>query len=65
MAVPWFESKISAASEGSFADDEDVAFGLGIGLDRDQVRASRRDLSRLHFDFSERKTNLEFSALIT
>jgi hypothetical protein len=29
----WVERKNSAASSGSFAGEEDVAFGLGIGFD--------------------------------
>jgi hypothetical protein len=33
MAVPWVERKNSTASSGSFAGEEDVAFGLGIGFD--------------------------------
>jgi hypothetical protein len=40
-----------------------VAFGLG--LDRGQMRRSSGDLSHLHFDFSERKTRIEFDALTT
>lgn len=30
---PWVERKNSAASSVSFAGEEDVAFGLGVGFD--------------------------------
>jgi hypothetical protein len=54
----------SAAGDASFAGDEVVSFGFGVGLDRGQVRASLRHLPRLHFDFSERKTSIEFDDAI-
>ena len=50
----------SAASAGRFACDQVVAFGLRIGLDCGQVSASCRHLPRLHFDFGERETCIEF-----
>jgi len=45
---------------GSFAGYQVVAFGSGVRLDPGEVRAPRRYLPRLHFDFSERKAGVEF-----
>src|ERR1700722_15415398 len=60
----WVQRKNSAPSGDSFAGNEVVASGLGVRLDRSQVGASNRRLSRLHFDFSERETRIEFEAQI-
>src|SRR5580658_481507 len=58
-------TQILTTSDGSFAGDEVVAFGLSIGLDCDQVSTSRRYLPRLHFDSSERETSIELNSLVT
>ena len=55
----------SAASDSSFSGDEVVAFGRRVRLDSGQLRACRGRLPRLHFDFSKRKTRIEFDAHIT
>jgi hypothetical protein len=57
--------KNSPASDGRFACDEDVSFGLGVRLDCGQVRASFCRLAHFHFDFSQRKTSIEFNYAIT
>jgi hypothetical protein len=49
----------SAASGGSFAGEEVVAFGLGIRLEGGEMGASQRHLSHLHFDFSKCEASVE------
>src|SRR5277367_4083234 len=54
-----------AASVRGFAGDQVVAFSFGIRLNGGQVRMSICDLSRPHFDFSQRETRIKFDAHIT
>jgi|ERR1700722_10117642 len=65
VATGRIAAEVSTAGLGRFMSDEVVTFGLSVSLDGGQVPASRGRLTGLHFDLTERKTRIEFDALIT